>query len=363
LIQEQLDLVELLLRDRGQVGSSREVLPQQQICIFVTACNNPPPCDADRLFNCIAIEEPATPLCAPVPNAQSSANFQWVAHNRHSSTTIVPRVAETVTHENQFGVPSPQTQNRWIPAISAGNYFPLGCRFVQVLGDNTHDVWHYASVKGCAFGGQVCIQGQEKQIPPSPSAANCLTQTQCAGPDCINYSFNLTGTPQEAQAENQTGKLSQQLLTHAGLYSFSLSGLLGLGNMCPSRDDMLISTGGAFSETGNECEAYILFKSSTPTFGLLLTLPSHLAVRFTQTHGAHQHAVLDFADPYQAPHLGWFQDNKNLGDETVSKIDIQFESSSARFPIKIVGSRHYCIWIRAKAAKVGLPSLPPFCNP
>src|SRR5271168_2715568 len=35
LIQAQRDLVELRLRDGGQVGSSREVLPQQQICIFV----------------------------------------------------------------------------------------------------------------------------------------------------------------------------------------------------------------------------------------------------------------------------------------------------------------------------------------
>jgi len=36
-MQEQLDLVELLLRDGGQVGSSREVLPQQQIGILVGA--------------------------------------------------------------------------------------------------------------------------------------------------------------------------------------------------------------------------------------------------------------------------------------------------------------------------------------
>jgi hypothetical protein len=31
LVQEQLDLVELLLRDGGQVGASWEVLPQEQI--------------------------------------------------------------------------------------------------------------------------------------------------------------------------------------------------------------------------------------------------------------------------------------------------------------------------------------------
>jgi hypothetical protein len=37
LIQAQRDLVELRLRDGGQVGSSREVLPQQQICIFVSS--------------------------------------------------------------------------------------------------------------------------------------------------------------------------------------------------------------------------------------------------------------------------------------------------------------------------------------
>jgi Zinc dependent phospholipase C len=37
LIQEQLDLVELLLRNGGQVGSSWEVLPQQQIGILVRA--------------------------------------------------------------------------------------------------------------------------------------------------------------------------------------------------------------------------------------------------------------------------------------------------------------------------------------
>jgi hypothetical protein len=37
LIQEQHDLVELPLRDSGQVGSSREVLPQEQIRIFVRA--------------------------------------------------------------------------------------------------------------------------------------------------------------------------------------------------------------------------------------------------------------------------------------------------------------------------------------
>jgi hypothetical protein len=37
LIQAQRDLVELRLRMDGQVGSSREVLPQQEICVFVGA--------------------------------------------------------------------------------------------------------------------------------------------------------------------------------------------------------------------------------------------------------------------------------------------------------------------------------------
>src|SRR5258705_2657926 len=37
VIQAQRDLVELRLRDGRQVGSSREVLAQQQICIFVCA--------------------------------------------------------------------------------------------------------------------------------------------------------------------------------------------------------------------------------------------------------------------------------------------------------------------------------------
>jgi len=37
LIQAQRDLVELRLRDGRQVRSSREVLPQQQIRIFVRA--------------------------------------------------------------------------------------------------------------------------------------------------------------------------------------------------------------------------------------------------------------------------------------------------------------------------------------
>src|SRR2546430_14661998 len=35
MVQEQLDLVELLLRDGGQVGSSWEVLSQEQICISI----------------------------------------------------------------------------------------------------------------------------------------------------------------------------------------------------------------------------------------------------------------------------------------------------------------------------------------
>ena len=37
MIQAQRDLVELRLRDGGQVGSSREVLPQQQVGVFVRA--------------------------------------------------------------------------------------------------------------------------------------------------------------------------------------------------------------------------------------------------------------------------------------------------------------------------------------
>jgi hypothetical protein len=37
LIQAQRDLVELRLRMDGQVGSSREVLPQQEIRVFVGA--------------------------------------------------------------------------------------------------------------------------------------------------------------------------------------------------------------------------------------------------------------------------------------------------------------------------------------
>jgi hypothetical protein len=312
------------------------------------------PCQNNGYLACIDMTQVTTPLCPPMGNKISTANVQWAAVNKDKTDTLNVLFDETENLYDQQ-LPSPQSQDRWVDNIPPNTNispFGLGCKYEDVPEPGAYNEWDYQPIKACLVTDNACNQGQAAQAPPNPAAQNCLTQ--CAGPNCIRYAFNVLHTPAEVQARTDFINVSQQLLTTPNLTSFDLSSLLGIGNACPNRGKVSIGSGGAFVENGvSTCHISLtLTTSAGQPISVLVTLPTVLNGKFSQTLGIH--AVLDFNDSTHAPQLTWSVGN-TLEAEAISKIDISEDTTSHTYTAKIVGSRAYCIWITALPGLKVLP--------
>ena len=195
---------------------------------------------------------------------------------------------------------------------------------------------YYTPVAACFVGEANCTQ--PPAIVASSAPKNCLTQ--CTAPDCINYGFDsVPGNPQEGQARMEVAKAASQLLSSPTLNNISLTAPFGIKQLCANRG-LLAIQGGTFSEGGSTCDAWFPVRSSPNAPTLHFFLPPQLSGTFSRV--LNQRASFDFPDPWFSPRLEWLDASGFLGNENVAHIEV-----SRGGLVKIVGTLHFCIWVRA----------------
>ena len=291
----------------------------------------------------------ATPPCSPAlacatidhltsgggcPNIQDKGFFK--GGNKHPTKTII------VTYEVDgiaLSPPPPSPPPSFVMyTVSPGvaNEIELGCAMTEnPVGSGKYDSYTYTPVAACFQGDPSCVG--ETDVSSSNAPASCCSQPQCQSPDCIDYSFNsVPGDPEEAAARAATAKAISDLLSPSGPTSVSLAALLGLNNTCPSNGPLVIGNN-SFQETGSSCDV-VLPARATPPLGVHVYVPSYLSGGLKIVPSTI--ATFDFPNRYQSVTLEWLDGNgTSLGFEYVAHIEV------VPGLVKIVGSRHYCIWI------------------
>lgn len=223
----------------------------------------------------------------------------------------------------------------------AANEVTLGCEMVEpVVGSGKYVKYTYTPVAACFDGDPTCAG--EAPVAPSNAPSVCLTQTTCNSPDCIDYSFNATGSPAEIAARIAAAKTVNDVLTKPNLNGVDLAGLLATNSFCPKGGSLFVQ-GSNFQQSGSTCDTVVPARASPP-LGLHVHMPSTLGGTYSQVIGTR--ASFDFPDQFQAVQLEWLDQNGNsLGWEYISHIEV------TPGLVKLVGSRHYCIWLHPGNAK------------
>jgi hypothetical protein len=300
----------------------------------ITGCPSHPPPPCSPALACASIDHLTSG--GNCPNIQDDAGF-FKGGNIHPSRPInvTYQVVGTATNPPP---PSPPTTYTVRNAIQPGtmNEVILGCEMTEpVPGSGKYVQYKYIPVAACFVDDTACAS--EIPIAPSSAPSVCLTQTQCTGPNCIDYSFNsVPGSSIEAAAKAAAAKAVNDVLTNSNLNNVSLTSLLTVNAFC-SNGGHLVTTGNTFQEIGSSCDG-VLSARVSPALEVHVRIPSSLAGTYTRIIGSS--AAFDFPDQYQAVSLEWLDGNGNsLGFESVAHVLV------SPGLIKICGSQHYCIWV------------------
>jgi hypothetical protein len=297
---------------------------------YSTATPTPPPCNP--AIACATVNLESNPLCL----AYKDRPF-FRAGNLHPSRSIF------VTYRIDgvaLNPPPPSPASSYTSRlVKPGDDVDLGCKYTEPTpGTGSYVLYTYTPVSACFTDDSTCKPAAP--ITPSDAPKNCSKQTHCVGPDCIYYQFDsVPGDPLEAQARLEADKAIQDTLSSASLTSVNLTGLLAIRTLCPGRGNVAIQGGNFTEDTGSTCQVYLKVRPS-PNLYLRVTLPPKLDGKFARTPNLS--AAFDFPDASFSPNFEWFDDTGSLGNENVARIELSTGL------VKIIGSRHYCIWLRTK---------------
>lgn len=267
------------------------------------------------------------------PDPKGNSQVMWQAVNNHDTTAIRARFLVTLTHHDQPTLPGIETYHVSFEPIQPGTANPLtlGCEFTTVpTSPGAYDEYNFTPDYACFVNDPSCAQPTAISDIPG---RDCLTK--CQGPNCLDVDLRTPATSDMQQAQKLLNDAGKSLVDGAIVTKADLSSLFGLGGLCPQRGILTVGNG-QFVETGPSCTNVVTLMSKK----LAIRLPPRIAGNFTQT--LHSRVVLDFTDAKQAPNLEWLETNG--GNEQVSKIEI--DKSGSGYIFKIVGNRHYCIWVR-----------------
>lgn len=326
-----------MAKPRGRAYGLYAAIPLTGLCMLVaflatiqTGCPSPvtPPCDP--AIACASVNLGSNPIC----EAYQARPF-FRAGNLHPSRGIwvTYRIDAVSLNPPPASPPSAFTSRQ----VQPGQQADLGCKYAQTsAGSDKYFLYTYTPVSACFLDDAKCTQPTEI----APAARDCSKETMCTGPDCINYQFDsVPGSAEEAKARAEVDKAIQDTLSTPTLNSVSLAGLLGIKMLCPGRGSISIQ-GSDFLETGSSCSTFLQLRPAPSILSLRLSLPTRLSGKFGRT--LNQSAAFDFPDSLYSPTLEWFDANGSLGNERVARIEL------SPGLVKIIGSRHYCIWVRTK---------------
>jgi hypothetical protein len=286
----------------------------------------PPPCSP--ALNCAILQVRQAPLCHPGPD---DSKLQWQVSNRHPSSAIYVAYTRFIHHLNQGTLPD-ESQDFMVKIRPLG-VVDLDCRYLDV-GPGQFDQYFFAFRSACFEGDTTCLP--PNPIVQRPPRVDC--SVDCEEPWCIRHAFDASHDPLEAATGKALGEAVQHILSSSPPFRADLTALLGVGSVCPEREDLQFQSDGTFRNLGSTCKFIVPVPSGITTQAVEVGIPAVVEGQLrTDSSGK---KTLHFPDPASQIDLQWFDKRgQPLGFDKVDRVILR------RDEVRIIGRRHFCIWL------------------